>query len=176
MTAGLLSGEEKHGGDPDLQAQSEPASNRILVRWGKFNLVGACGVGVQFAALFLLKSALHIPYLVATAVAVEIAVLNNFMWHEQFTWADRIRTCVSRHAIGSKRMRLRSWLGFSPGFFRRLWRFHLANGAISIVGNLTMMKALVGTAHMNYLIANLIAIAVCSLGNFMLSDRWVFEN
>lgn len=176
MSTGLLLGEEKHCDDPDRQAQTKAASKRTLGRWGKFNLVGAIGVAVQFSALLLLKSALRLQYLVATAAAVEIAVLHNFFWHERFTWADRIPGLSSTQAIGSERMRLRSWLSFSPGFFRRLWRFHIANGVVSILGNLAMMRALVGLAQMNYLIANLIAIAVCSLANFMLSDRWVFEN
>jgi len=37
------------------------------------------------------------------------------------------------------------------------------------------MKALVDLQHVNYLIANLTAIAVCSLANFVLSDHWVFQ-
>jgi len=60
-----------------------------LVRWCKFNFVGGIGIVVQFGALFLLKSVLHFEYLAATAIAVEAAVLHNFIWHEQFTWADR---------------------------------------------------------------------------------------
>jgi putative flippase GtrA len=43
------------------------------------------------------------------------------------------------------------------------------------VGNLVIMRALVGELHMNYVAANLIAVAVCSLVNFLLSDRVVFE-
>ncbi len=39
-----------------------------------------------FAALTLL---LGPHYLVATALAVEMAVLHNFFWHRRWTWADR---------------------------------------------------------------------------------------
>jgi len=60
-----------------------------LLRWCKFNFVGGIGIGVQFAALFLLKGVLHLNYLAATAIAVEAAVVHNFVWHEHFTWADR---------------------------------------------------------------------------------------
>ncbi len=67
-----------------------------LVRWCKFNLVGGIGILVQFAALFLLKSILHFNYLAATAIAVEAAVVHNFIWHEQFTWADRVQPSWSR--------------------------------------------------------------------------------
>ena len=71
----------------------------IPVRWLKFNVVGGIGIVVQFAALFLLKSVLHFNYLAATAIAVEAAVVHNFVWHEQFTWADRIKSIVAPHAI-----------------------------------------------------------------------------
>jgi len=132
-----------------------------LLRWCKFNLVGGIGIGVQFAALFLLKSVFHFNYLAATAIAVEAAVLHNFFWHEQYTWLDRTRL---------DRLRPR-WRSSLP----RLLRFHLANGAVSILGNLALMKVMVGLGHMNYLLANAIAIALCSLLNFLVSEKWVFQ-
>lgn len=138
----------------DSRGNSEPPSS--LVRWLKFNFVGGIGIGVQFAALFVLKSLLNFNYLFATAVAVEAAVVHNFVWHEQFTWADRVQP---------------SWRGSLP----RLLRFNLANGAVSILGNLALMKVMVGEGHMNYLLANAIAIALCSLANFLVSNEWVFD-
>ena len=131
-------------------------SGLLLKRWLKFNFVGAIGIGVQFAALFLLKGLFHVDYLVATAIAVEAAVVHNFFWHEQFTWADRISL---------------SW----PGSIRRFLRFNLTTGAVSILGNLALMRLMVGEGHMNYLVANAIAIALCSIANFLISDEWVFE-
>jgi putative flippase GtrA len=129
----------------------------IPVRWLKFNVVGGIGIVVQFAALFLLKGVLHFNYLAATAIAVEAAVVHNFVWHEQFTWADRIKSCWRRT-------------------LSRFLRFHLANGAVSILGNLALMKVMVGLGHMNYLVANAISIALCSLLNFLVSEEWVFQD
>jgi putative flippase GtrA len=158
------------------QAQTSPYTS-VLTRWGKFNLVGAIGVAVQFGVLFFLKSALHLHYLVATAVAVETAVVHNFIWHERFTWADRVNAhSTSKQGGPTRTARGLGSVELSPGVVRRLCRFHLANGAVSILGNLAIMKTLVDLKHMNYLIANLIAIAVCSLANFVLSDHWVFES
>jgi putative flippase GtrA len=54
-------------------------------RWLKFNAVGGIGIGVQLVVLAGLKSGLELNYLLATAVAVEVAVLHNFFWHERFT-------------------------------------------------------------------------------------------
>jgi putative flippase GtrA len=127
----------------------------LLVRWCKFNLVGGIGIVVQIVALYFLKSLLHLNYLAATAMAVEIAVIHNFFWHQNFTWPDRE--------------------GRKHGSTARFLRFNLTNGAVSILGNLVLMKLMVGEAHMHYLLANAIAIAVCSLVNFSLSDRWVFD-
>ncbi len=127
-----------------------------FLRWCKFNFVGGIGIGVQFAALFLLKGLLGFDYLYATALAVETAVIHNFVWHQQFTWADRVRS---------------SW----RGSFGRLLRFNLTTGAVSIIGNLALMRVMVGQGHMNYLAANAIAIVLCSIANFLVSDQWVFE-
>ncbi len=148
--------------------RADNLSTSILLRWCKFNLVGGIGIAVQFAALFLLKSILHLNYLTATAIAVEAAVVHNFVWHEKFTWADRITKSdamiVGRVSSAGGKSRL-----------RRLLRFHLSNGAVSIIGNLVLMKVMVGEGHINYLLANAIAIALCSLANFLLSETWVFE-
>ena len=126
-----------------------------LRRWLKFNAVGGIGILVQLAALAIFKGALRIPYLLATALAVETAVLHNFVWHELWTWRDR------RGAGGAL------W---------RLLRFNLSNGAISILVNVALMRLLVGQFHMQYLIANLIAIAAGSLANFLASEFFVFRS
>jgi putative flippase GtrA len=141
-----------------LHAGSTPPST--LLRWCKFNLVGAVGIAVQFAGLFVLKTPLHFNYLAATAIAVEATVVHNFVWHEQFTWADRTR---SQRANSAPKKSL-----------LRLARFNLTTGGVSIVGNLALMKLMVGVGHMNYLLANGIAIVLCSLANFLVSETWVF--
>jgi putative flippase GtrA len=126
------------------------------LRWLKFNAVGALGIGVQLAVLFTLKSGFHLGYLLATALAVQAAVVHNFLWHERYTWADRVQP---------------SWRKSLP----RLLRFNLSNGAVSIAGNLALMKLMVSLGHVHYLVANGIAIALCSLANFLVSEEWVFE-
>jgi putative flippase GtrA len=134
---------------------SRGARHRHVLRWLKFNAVGALGIAVQLAVLFGLKSGFHLNYLPATALAVEAAVLHNFLWHERYTWADRVQP---------------SWRESSP----RLLRFNLTTGAVSILGNLALMELLVDLGHMNFLLANGVAIVVCSLLNFVVSDRIVF--
>jgi putative flippase GtrA len=122
-----------------------------LHRAAKFALVGAVGVLVQLAVLQALTM-VGVSYLWATALAVEAAVLNNFMWHRKCTWSDR-----------------------SGSDLARLLRFHLSNGTISILGGVLLMRWFVGQFGMGLLIANLLTIVACSVGNFLASDRWVFH-
>jgi putative flippase GtrA len=163
---------------PDCDANVPPST---LVRWFKFNLVGGMGIVVQFATLFLLKSVLHLNYLAATAIAVEAAVLHNFIWHEQFTWADRMkvaRTKLDRAKSGDGTKLARTRFDRAESGRRswsRLLRFNLTTGAVSIFGSVALMKVTVGFGHTNYLLGNTIAIALCSLANFLVSETWVFE-
>jgi dolichol-phosphate mannosyltransferase len=130
------------------------SERRLVLRWLRFNAVGAAGIAVQLAALWTLKSALGIPYLWATTLAVETAVLHNFYWHERWTWADRRGSWTQSLA--------------------RLLRFNLTTGALSIVSNVVLMRLLAGWLGLHYLAANLIAIAITSVANFLMSEFFVF--
>jgi putative flippase GtrA len=120
----------------------------------KFTLVGMLGFAIQLLMIQVF-TVLTSNYLVATAIAVELTVLHNFLWHERFTWRERAEA-----DLGAK--------------LRRLARFHVSNGATSIVGNLLLMRLLVGGLHMHVLPANLLSVTACALANFLSSDRWVF--
>jgi len=139
---------------PVLSSQKKRAGT--FLRWVKFNAVGGIGIVVQLAALAVFRSWLGLDYLLATGLAVEIAVIHNFLWHARFTWADR----PARRPVQS---------------LVRLVKFNGSNGAVSIVGNLVLMRVLVGELRLDYVASNLIAIVLCSLVNFLLGDRFVFE-
>jgi len=127
----------------------------MLIRWLKFNAVGATGIIVQVGALWMLVELGHWTYLPATVLATELAVLHNFLWHMQWTWADRAVSVLQ-----------------STG---RFVRFNLSNGAVSLVGGAILMTVLTDHAKIPYVEANLIAIAVCSIVNFVLSENVVFS-
>jgi putative flippase GtrA len=128
----------------------------VLRHWLKFNAVGIIGVGIQLLTLTILKSVLSLNYLIATFLAVEAAILHNFIWHERWTWVERTRNTSGRAL--------------------RLLRFNTANGLISLVGNLGLMWLFVSYFHLHYLLSNFIAVIVCSLLNFLVSDRLVFHS
>ena len=127
----------------------------LFFRWLKFSAVGWLGVSVQLCMLTLLAGQLQLHYLVATALAVEAAIIHNFFWHERWTWGDR-------------------GLRGAPGRLRRLVRFNLTAGSISILGNVVFMSIFVGQFGLHYLVGNVASIASCAVLNFFVSDRLVF--
>jgi|SRR5271167_2328067 len=138
---------------PVLSSQKD--RHRTFFRWLRFNLVGGIGIGVQLAALAFFRSWMKLDYLLATGLAVEIAVIHNFLWHERFTWADRP---ASRPVPSLVRL-----VSSMP-----------ASGAVSLVGNLVLMQVLVDELRLSYVASNLAATVLCSLVNFLLGDRFVF--
>jgi putative flippase GtrA len=130
-------------------------SHTLIIRWLRFNAAGLAGVGVQLMALAVF--ARHMDLRLATALAVETAVLHNFVWHEQITWRDR---------TNSDR---RGWI-------RHLLRFHLSNGLISLVGNVLLMHLFSGVCMLPLIPANLISIVACSVANFFASEHFVFAS
>jgi putative flippase GtrA len=123
-----------------------------LVRFYRFNAVGAIGVAVQLTSLWLLTGVAAVHYLIATPLAVSLAIVHNFVWHRLWTWKDRdvhvTRACA---------------------------RFVLTNGLLSLVGNLGVTAALVSGAHAHPVLANVAAIATSGLLNFWLGDVVVFR-
>ncbi len=123
------------------------------MRWLKFYLVGGIGIAVQLLVLVALKTGFGINYMAATALAVEAAIIHNYLWHDRFTWRDRVSG--------------RGWV--------RFLKFNATTGAVSLLGNLAVMAWLVGVLGMEYLLANCLTVAACSVLNFLVSDRLVFQ-
>ena len=126
------------------------------LRFWRFNLIGAIGIGVQFAVLTALVKLAHAPVAIATIIAVALAVAHNFLWHEIYTFEDR----TPRGALKS---------------VERFLRFNLTNGAISVVGNVVFTTLLVEQARMPLLAANAVSILICGTLNYMAADRLVFR-
>lgn len=117
-----------------------------------FVIVGAIGFVVQIAVLVALTRA-GFPLPVATALAVEAAVLHNFVWHQRWTWRDRE--------------------GAEP-WPRRLIRFHSSNALVSIGVNVLLTWAFARALGVATPIANAGAVAIAATVNFLAADRWVF--
>jgi putative flippase GtrA len=127
------------------------ASRRVA----RFVWVGAGGFAVQGLALYALAAA-GLSYPVATALAVEAAIVHNFLWHERWTWADR-----AGEACSDDRM-------------ARFVRFNGSTAVISIAGNVALMGLFVGFFGLPLLPSNLMAVLTLSVLNYLSADRLVF--
>ena len=123
-----------------------------MTRAIRFYTVGAMGVVVQLSALTALMTGVGLSHWISTALAVEMAVLHNFVWHQRWTWGDRP----------------------SEQCYRRLIRFHLTTGLLSIASNVIVTALLIEKAGMPYLAANLLSIAAASVLTYLLADHQVF--
>lgn len=123
-----------------------------LARFARFAAAGTGGFIVQISMTAALISLGHVHYLVATVLAVEAAILANFMWHYRWTWRDRRGSMV-----------------------QQLVRFNALNAVTSIFGSLVLTAMFVEGAGVNAVVANVISIAVLSLVNFIGADRLVFR-
>jgi len=142
-------------------------------RYIKFGLVGASGTVVNMLILFVAQEflfrAIEPPrsrLYASLALAIAVATVNNFTWNRLWTWADRLRAAATRsaNAAGQSmagnllsqfgRYTLASWLGIALQYGLTLWLSHF----------------------LHYLLANVIAIVIASISNFLANDRWTFRH
>jgi putative flippase GtrA len=123
-------------------------------RGGRFLLSGLAGFVAQVAALSLLVSLTTLHYAVATVIAVEIAIVVNFIFHERWTWRDRTR---------------------DTGAAGRLLRFNALTGITSILGGVAVTALLVETMGMNPIVASVLSVVTLGVVNFIGADTLVFR-
>jgi putative flippase GtrA len=135
-----------------------------------FNAVGLAGFVVQVGAIALLTRHFDWPPFAATAVALELAALQNFVGHSRWTWGDRpVLSSAEGPVPGTddgQAFNRRGWL-------RRFWRYQAAKTA-SLAANL-VITALLIHAGLPAEIANTAAVLACAVPNFLVSERFVFS-
>jgi dolichol-phosphate mannosyltransferase len=123
-----------------------PGTRRFL----RFVLVGLSGLLVDMAALFVLSDprSLHLGLTRSKVVAAELAIVNNFLWNDAWTFRD---------LVGRQRgLRLK---------LRRFVKFNLICGA-GVLLNVALLNIQFNLLHANRYLANLIGIAVVTLWNY----------
>jgi dolichol-phosphate mannosyltransferase len=124
-----------------------------IKRFVRFGLVGLSGVFVDMAIFYLLHdpAALGLPLTRSKVIAAEIAIVNNFLWNDFWTFRD-----ISSQQRGrSKRI-------------KRFIKFNLVC-LLGLVLNVAIVNILVNYFNIHYLIANLIAIAIVTIWNFWIN-------
>jgi putative flippase GtrA len=124
---------------------------------GRFIAVGVVGFVVQLAVLAGLTR-LGAPWVAATVMAVEAAIVHNFVWHRSWTWRDRRSEATGLH-----------WL-------LEFAKFNGGTAVTSLAGNLGVMAIVLSVVNVKPIVANIVAVAVMSAANFLLADRWVFRS
>jgi dolichol-phosphate mannosyltransferase len=123
----------------------------LPARFPKFAAVGLSGVAVDMVILWLLNGRMGWPLTLSKLAAAEMAIANNFLWNDLWTFGDLAR----RQGYGFARV-------------RRFFRFNAicAAGLALSVGLLTMQ---VEVFKLNPYLANAIAIGVTTGWNFWMN-------
>ena len=128
---------------------------RIPKRFILFTLVGGSGILVNMLALYLMKQHGQITLALASPIAIQLAIFNNYIWNRQITWTDR-------KIAGLK------------GIRNSLIRFTMVSWIAGTV-NWVLLLLLTHISHIHYLLANLMAILIASVLNYFLNDLWTFR-
>lgn len=121
-------------------------------RAARFGIVGASGVLVNYALLYLLAELGGLNHLAAAVLATEAAILSNFVFNNLWTFGDvRPRTSWRRRAMQYN-------------------LFCLGGLVISVI----VLAGLTYILHIHYLIANIFAIGVATFWNYTANHWWTW--
>jgi dolichol-phosphate mannosyltransferase len=126
-----------------------------LKRFLKFCVVGVSGAGVNLGFLALFVEVAGLNKIVAQVPSYEISILTNFAFNEFWTFSDR-RTP-----------------GLKP-FLMRALKFNM----VSLVGwgiNFAVYTLALKVAGINYIVSQVIAIAVAMMWNFFSNVAWTWK-
>ena len=112
------------------------------------------GFVLQIGTIAVLTRGFGWRSFVATAISLELAALHNFIGHNRFTWHDR--------PAGSAR----EW-------GRRYLKYQVAK-TTSLAISLAITMIVLAATPLPPEVANTIAVLVCALPNYLLTERLVF--
>ena len=127
-----------------------------LIRFIKFGIVGGSGIFVDMGLLLFLTEVAGIFYILSGILAFTLAVINNFIWNDLWTWSDRRESGIKAYLL-------------------KLFKFFLVSslaGAIKI----SILWFLTDFYNVHYLLSNLIGIAVGMVLNYSINNFWTFKH
>lgn len=131
-------------------------NNPRLLRFIKFGVIGASGIVVNSAVLWLLHEYAGLGIEAASPAAIAVAIFYNFVWNDRFTWRNNLEN--RRH-----------------NFIQRLWKYYLSS-ALGALINYAVLLLLTHVFGWHYLLSNLTGILAGTASNFLLSEFWVFQS
>lgn len=135
---------------------SRTAIAQLAKRFARFGLVGGSGIFVDMGVFFLLADARMLKWDISLSkcIAAEVAILNNFIWNDVWTFRDL------RGDASGLRDRLHRFLKFNL--------ICLAGMAISVL----VLNFQVRAFGINIYAANIVAILVASIWNFVMNLKF----
>jgi putative flippase GtrA len=139
-----------------------PAKLQPMARWRfiKFGAVGASGTVINIAVLYACQEFLllqiadfHSRLNYSIGIAITLATISNFYFNRRLTWRDR-------------------QVAASPPVLVLFLKYVAAAG-VSIAIQSLMTKSL--SLYLHYILANLVAIGLSSVFNFIANDRLTFR-
>jgi putative flippase GtrA len=126
------------------------------LRFARFGVVGASGVVVNQSLLMGLHGGLGWPLLGSSLVAIECAIVSNFVLSSIWIW---------RYDFGGSLRRIA----------QKFLQYQAATLFSSLGVNAGVLAALVYLLEVDYRIANLGGIAAGMILNFLAGELWVFR-
>jgi dolichol-phosphate mannosyltransferase len=124
-----------------------------ITRFIRFGVVGLSGVFVDMTFLYLLSDAstLALPLTRSKIIAAELAIINNFLWNDIWTFKD-----ISKQQP-SKRQKIKRFIKFNI----------VCLGGLIL--NVLLLNFFFNVFGLNRYLANLLAIAVVTFWNYWLN-------
>jgi dolichol-phosphate mannosyltransferase len=128
-----------------------------LIRFIKFGIVGGSGILVNMGFLWFFTEIAGLYYLISSVLAIALAMINNFIWNDRWTWRDRGEPGIK-------------------AYLSRIIKFIVVSSIAAYIGNLGVLWILTHYFHVYYLISNLIGIAVGTALNYSVNNIWTFKS
>ena len=132
----------------------------VKQRFAKFGAVGFSGTLVNLAVFYIGQEFLYrgvasspLRLNLSLATAIFIATLHNFIWNRAWTWGDRKIHIRRPVAVQFMQYCAACWLAIALQFF-------FTN---------------IFTQYMHYLLANVLAIGITAVMNYLINHAWTFK-
>lgn len=125
---------------------------KLAPTFGRFLVVGLSGTLINLATLWLLVN-LGVPQLFASLIAIEISIINNFIWNDCWTF----KACrLDLNILG------------------RFGRFQLITSVTALL-TLGLFMLFSNTLNLHYLLAQFLAIGIATVANFLINSRFTWQ-
>jgi dolichol-phosphate mannosyltransferase len=132
----------------------QSAAWREWKRVFRFGVVGFSGIAVNLGILFFLVEFAHFDKILAGFIAIELSILNNFIWNDLWTF----------HLVENPKLSSR---------WHRLVVFNLVSaGGVAV--NLGIYYILMNWFGLYYLISQLVGILIAFIWNFLINRRFTW--